>query len=271
MHRTALARTKGRARSSCSGRSLRTRALKNRLAGNWATGGRPSGSGCSSLRSRRSRPRRGRFVHRARAGLGNDHARSGWLRRRGGSRRRSRTRCSRCDLWSCRSTHGRRSGRGWRDGRRRGRSRRARRSRYRSRRQRGWLLRCRRCNYVTGWSCWRDRRRRGGRRSRRHGRLGRRRRRNCRLCRYRRRGRAYRGRSRRFLLLGNCSQHISGAGDMRQINLGFDFLFATQRAGGTRGRCLRFGRAPDMGPHLFRFMLLDGTGMGLLFRHSHER
>jgi hypothetical protein len=57
---------------------------------------------------------------------------------------------------------------------------------------------------------------------------------------------------------------------MRQINLGLDFFFAAQRARGPRRR-LRFGRAADVGPYFFRFMLLERTGMGLLLRHSDDR
>jgi hypothetical protein len=58
---------------------------------------------------------------------------------------------------------------------------------------------------------------------------------------------------------------------MRQIDLGLDFFFAAQGARSTRGRRLRFSGAADVGSHLFRFMVLDGTGMGLLLRHSDER
>jgi hypothetical protein len=213
MHRTALARTERRTRSALSPWCpLRTRTLKNRLAGNWASGRRTGCSWSSSLSSRRCRTRRRSFVHGTRTGLRNDHARSGRLWRSRRSRRRSRTRCSLCDLRNCRSTHRRRSRRGRCDCRGRGRSRRSRRSGH-GWRNRGFLS-YRRSN-------WPGRRgdRRGGRsrgRGRRHGwpRWGRRR--NCRLRRYWRRGRARRRRNRRsFLLLSDGPQHISGAGDMR--------------------------------------------------------
>ena len=58
---------------------------------------------------------------------------------------------------------------------------------------------------------------------------------------------------------------------MRQINLGLDFFFAAQWARVARRRTLRFGLAPDMGPHFFRFVLLERTGVRLLFGHSDER
>jgi len=66
-------------------------------------------------------------------------------------------------------------------------------------------------------------------------------------------------------------QHISRPGDVRQIDFGLDFFFAAQRARGTRRRRLRFGRAAEVDPHFFRFMLLERTGMGLLLRHPDER
>ena len=59
-----------------------------------------------------------------------------------------------------------------------------------------------------------------------------------------------------FLLLGNRPQHITRTGDVRQINLGFDFFFAAQRARGTRRGALRFSRAADVGPHFFCFVVL---------------
>ena len=221
------------------------------------------------MSSRRCRTRRRSFVHGTRTGLRNDHARCRRLRRPRRSGRRSRTRCSRCNLRNCRSTHRRRSGRC--NDRRRGRSSRSRRSGHGC----GWrncgLLGYRRSNGARS----RRRNRRGGRSGRRHRRRGwphRRRGRNGWLRRYWRRDRTRRGRNRRsFLLLGDCPQHISGAGDMRQIDLGLDFFFAAQWARSARCRRLRFGRAADVGSHLFGFMVLDGTGMGLLLRHSDER
>ena len=74
-----------------------------------------------------------------------------------------------------------------------------------------------------------------------------------------------------FLLLRNRLQHISGPGDVRQIDLGLDFFFAAQWARRARRRRLRFGRAADVGPYFFSFMLLERTGMGLLLRHPDER
>jgi hypothetical protein len=58
---------------------------------------------------------------------------------------------------------------------------------------------------------------------------------------------------------------------MRQIDLGLDFFFAAQYTRGPGRRCLRFGRAAEVEPHFFRFMLLERTGMGLLLRHPDER
>jgi hypothetical protein len=86
----------------------------------------------------------------------------------------------------------------------------------------------------------------------------------------RRRHRTWRRRDR-FLLLCDGFQHVSGPGDVRQVDLGFDFFFAAQRTRGPGRRRLRFGRAADVGPYFFCFMLLERTGMGLLLRHSDER
>jgi hypothetical protein len=44
---------------------------------------------------------------------------------------------------------------------------------------------------------------------------------------------------------------------VRQIDLGLDFFFTAQRARGTRRRRLGFGRAANVGPHFFSFMLLE--------------
>jgi hypothetical protein len=68
-------------------------------------------------------------------------------------------------------------------------------------------------------------------------------------------------------LLGNRSQHISGTGNVGQIDFGLDFFFATQWTRRLRAGRRRFGRAAQVDPHFFRFMILDGTGMGLLLRH----
>jgi hypothetical protein len=58
---------------------------------------------------------------------------------------------------------------------------------------------------------------------------------------------------------------------VRQIDLGFDFFFATQWARGLSRGSLRFSGATDVGSHFFRFMLLERTGMRLLFRHPNVR
>ena len=108
--------------------------------------------------------------------------------------------------------------------------------------------------------CWRRRRWSCGRCRRRRSRLGR----NRRRC------RSNRGRSR-FLLLRDCFQHISRPGDVRQIDLGLDFFFAALSARGAGRRGLRLGRPTEVGPYLFRFMLLERTGMGLLLRHPDDR
>jgi hypothetical protein len=71
---------------------------------------------------------------------------------------------------------------------------------------------------------------------------------------------------RSLLLLGDQLKHISGLGNVREINLSLDFVgFAT----GTRpgGRGLSFGGA-EMSANLFRFVLLDRTRVRLLLCDS---
>jgi hypothetical protein len=52
---------------------------------------------------------------------------------------------------------------------------------------------------------------------------------------------------------------------VRQINLGFNFLFAAQRAR-RPARCRWcIGGAADVGAYFFGFMVLERTGMRLLF------
>jgi hypothetical protein len=58
---------------------------------------------------------------------------------------------------------------------------------------------------------------------------------------------------------------------MRQIDLGLDFFLAAQWTRGPGRRRLRFGRAAEVHPHLFRFMLLERTGMRLLLSHPDKR
>jgi len=271
MHGSALARAQ-RARGRAAG-CLRTRTLKNWLSG-YGTAGRGTHPD-RYPRLRRSRSNdswRWCFINWARAGLRHNHARRRRLRRSGHNRSsgarwgRGGGRCNR-----------RRGGRGRGCGGRRGRCW----TRRRDHRRRGWSHRC--CSHYCGTLCGRSyhcRARRGRRgtwsRSGGRGRGGRRRcwpyrrRRNRGLCNNRRRH-GTRRRSDCFLLLRNCLQHISGAGDVRQIDLGLDFFFAAQRTRGAGRRGLCFGRAANVLTHLFRFVFLERTGMGLLLSHSDER
>jgi hypothetical protein len=66
------------------------------------------------------------------------------------------------------------------------------------------------------------------------------------------RQRTRRRRGGRLFPLGNRLQHISRPGDVRQVNLGFDFVFATQSAGGSRRR-RRFSGRTEVHPYLFCF------------------
>jgi hypothetical protein len=230
MHRATLARPQRRTRTA---RYLRTRTLKNRLTWHRTTGhraGRDRDTGLYGLG-------RGCLVNGPRSSLRNNHARRRWPGCRRLAGHRSTGRCDR---------------RGWgRSGLRRDLSRRAGRysRRWCNRPRRRWSrgARCcgrgrfhhgrshrnsrdrarhrlRRDEARCGW--WRrwGRRLRGSRWSR------------CRCGRGRylgldgRRGRAHgrcwrRSRGRRsLLLLGDELEHIAGLGDVRQVNLGFDFV-----------------------------------------------
>ena len=276
MHRTTLAGAQ-RTRRTSAGR-LRTRALKNWLSRHRASRRGTHGSGrCAGLRNRRDRPRWRSFVHRTRSRLWNNHPRRWRLwayncrwccrtRRRHRSLRRSRRRNRR----RCRHSRHNYCQR-WRRGTRR-----------RGNRRRNWSLdrrhRSRRfLHYGSSHRGPHGRRRHWDCRSRNRGRSGRRRwscyrrrsHRSSHDC--RRRGGARTRRRYHFFLLRDGFQHISRPGNVRQIDLGLDFFFAAQGTRGPRRRRLRFGRAAEMHPHLFRFMLLERTGMRLLLSHPDER
>jgi hypothetical protein len=58
---------------------------------------------------------------------------------------------------------------------------------------------------------------------------------------------------------------------VREINLGFDLIaFSTAGTGGT-ARGLRFTGGVEMGTHLFRFVLLERTGMRFLLGYPDFR
>jgi len=271
MHWTTFTRTQRTRRTSAG--NLRTRALKNWLSRHRTPGRgthRPRRGAC--LCNRRDRTRRRSFVDGTRSGLRNNHAWRWGLRR---TRRWRRRTCRDRSLRRGRACHRRprrhrslnrgrcrRSCRSYRHSDGRG-SRSDCRGRTRSRplRRRGDYFRSSRwrCNYGCG-----SRRCKG--------------RRSCFHC--RRQGH-WLGRDRRcswpsrscyrFLLLRNSFQHIAGPRDVRQIDLSLDFFFTAQLARGTGRRRLCFGRAADVGPYFFRFMLLERTGMGLLLRHPDDR
>ncbi len=152
MHRTALARTKRRTRTTNSRRSLRTGTLENRLTRDRPSRRRTHGSDWSSgLRcwGRRSRTRRRSLVNRTRPSLRNNHARRRCLRR-GSNRGSGRTRRTRGHGSSRRCGSGNR----WRCGR--GRSYHSCRRRCGTRRWRNCCRGCRRRNRDRGLlSRWR--------------------------------------------------------------------------------------------------------------------
>ena len=276
MHRTPLAGTQRRTRCAHS-RPLRARTLEDRLSRDGASWRRTHGSsdGSTRLCNWRCGSWRRSLVHRTRPSLGDDHARRwrlwrtchdrwcGRTRRHRWHLRRSRCADRRC-CWRRRRNDNCRGGRHWTRRRRDGWCG----DRHRS----GGLFRDRQRSYHRMY--------RRRRRNRRRGRRNRRRCRGRRWPRHRRHSHGSRDHGRhcgprrrrhRFLLLGNGLQHVSGPGDVRQIYLRLDFLFAAQRTCGPGRRRLRLGCATDVDPNFFRFMLLERAGMGLLLRHPDER
>jgi len=72
------------------------------------------------------------------------------------------------------------------------------------------------------------------------------------------------------LLLRDGAQHISRPGNMREVDLGLDFVFA---ASGTRSLCRtrrRFGAATEMFPHQIRLVVFQRTGVRFLLRDAHR-
>jgi hypothetical protein len=277
MHRPPLAGTKRRTWPTHS-RRCRTRPLKDGLTPNWTSWSRTRTRG--RLSNRHTRSRRRSFVNRTRSGLRNDHAR-GWSWRCGLSRRCYWTR--RRD-WRCRSRDGRSRGR------RRSRRHNCRRwnCRHRTRRRynrlscnRSWLFDLRRrgrwlrrssghnrffcCRWGGDRRCWRSHSRsRGCHRSWRF--CGNRR--SCGSGRRRHCCRSLRRMLDRFLLLRDRSQHIARTRNVRQINLGLDFLFAAGRMGRFRGLRGRLPPTAQVRPHFFGFVFFERAGVSLLLGDS---
>jgi len=66
------------------------------------------------------------------------------------------------------------------------------------------------------------------------------------------------------LLPADGTHHIAGLGNVRQIDLGPDFIAIGARGASGTACGLRFARSrTKMSPHLLRFVLLDGTGVRL--------
>jgi len=256
MHGTPLSWTQGRSHSRRR-RLLRPRALKDRFA--WFRPPRHRTWSCC----RRS------FVYRARSGLRHNHARRSarWRPGRrcclhfGGRNRWRRRRGHDCRRRDCRGRTRRNSDGGrracdWRNDR--GRNRRLGRNDHRCRRARGGDRSG--CNEL-----WR---RRFDDRLGRNSGLGRRH--NWRFgLRDHRRNRGHgldhgtrRSLGSRFLLLDG-PQHVSRAGNVREVNLGLNLAFrACSPRGPGRGRLFRV--SAEMVAHQNRLVLFERTGVRLL-------
>jgi hypothetical protein len=75
-----------------------------------------------------------------------------------------------------------------------------------------------------------------------------------------------------FFALRDGFQHVSGPGDVRQINFGLDFLFAANptRRGFSRLR-RTFARGADVDAYFFRFVLFQRAGVRFLLGHPNQR
>jgi hypothetical protein len=274
MHRAALAWTQcGTGSGSCW-----TRTLENRLS--WNRASRRRTASRRAIRNWLSWLNRRGLVNRTGPRLRNNHARSRHLGTRRGGRRscrgrtlwRSRRRCTQggrsrnIDRWRGCNWTGRRwprrharSGRGWRlrrHNRGRGRRNRGYGGRNRSGRSNGCGSHNSGRNWRGGWgrrSCWLGSYRSScGRFGLLHRRGGRSRRRS--RCR----------RSSGLLFIKNGLQHVSRLGDMRQVNLGLDFVRASMRSTTRLRRAVPVPRAFEVRTNFFRFVLFERTGMRLL-------
>ena len=178
-------------------------------------------------RSRRARSSRSRSIRRRR--------RRHWTRRY--RPRRNSRRCRRRRWWRHNRSYRRRN-RPWRSNRRRSND--------------SW----------SDWS-WRRARRSGRLRSYRRSSsswLGLVSRRRSRLRRNSRCGRRSSGR----LLIKDGLQHVPGLGNVRQVNLGLDFVGAGMRSTTGLSRAVPVPRAFEVYANFFRFMLFERAGMRLL-------
>jgi hypothetical protein len=72
------------------------------------------------------------------------------------------------------------------------------------------------------------------------------------------------GRRSGLLLIKDRLQHVSGLGDMRQVDLGFDFVGVGMRGTTGLSRVMPVPRAFEVYTNFFRFVLFERTGMRLL-------
>jgi hypothetical protein len=64
-------------------------------------------------------------------------------------------------------------------------------------------------------------------------------------------------------LSGNLLQYISRLGDVREVDLCLDFIGIAAGTPRARRRGLCLGSSAEVGPHFFRFVLLNRTGVRL--------
>jgi hypothetical protein len=70
------------------------------------------------------------------------------------------------------------------------------------------------------------------------------------------------------LLLGDGAQHIAGAGNIRQVNLGLDAFVDGRGARGLRRTRRRLRAAAEMFSHQVSFVIFQRTGVRFLLRDA---
>jgi hypothetical protein len=75
----------------------------------------------------------------------------------------------------------------------------------------------------------------------------------------------------RFFLLRDGAQHVARTRNMREVDLGLDFVFDVGGGAGCPGSRPGLGMGPKTFPHQFGFVLFQGAGMRLFLRDTDFR
>jgi hypothetical protein len=78
-------------------------------------------------------------------------------------------------------------------------------------------------------------------------------------------------RGHRNLLLANGIQNVARPGNIREVDLGLNFIAVNTAGTRVLGRGLRFALDAQVGAQLLRFVLFHGTGVRLLLSNAYFR